>query len=132
MPVPWNFRFQSAAGGIQTSKWISEWLAGLDIASTRQNSARLMDFAAPGGVNAPAETSTADVTVVFGMISLVRLEHVGAAEINDGTTEQAAQRNNRVRRVPPGRISVQSFRHPAGDVRESANSFRAPDAEEFR
>jgi hypothetical protein len=57
-----------------------------------------MDRAAPGGVNAPAETSTADVTAVFGMISLVRLEHVGAAVTTEGTSEQAAHRNNRVER----------------------------------
>ena len=53
-----------------------------------------MDLAAPGGVNAPADTSTADVTAVFGMISLVRLEHVGAAVATEGTSEQAAQRNS--------------------------------------
>jgi hypothetical protein len=52
-----------------------------------------MDLAAPGGVKAPAETSTADVTAVFGMISAVRLEHVGAAVIIEGTREQAAHRN---------------------------------------
>jgi hypothetical protein len=55
-----------------------------------------MDLAAPGGVNAPAETSTADVTAVFGMISLVRLEHVGAAVTTEGTSEHAAHRNDLV------------------------------------
>jgi len=55
-----------------------------------------MDLAAPGGVNAPAETSTAEVTTVFGMISLVRLEHVGAAVTTAGMREQAAHRNNLV------------------------------------
>jgi hypothetical protein len=54
----------------------------------------LIDLAAPGGVNAPADTSTADVTAVFGMISAVRLEHVGAAVKSEGTREQAAHRNN--------------------------------------
>ena len=58
-----------------------------------------MDLAAPGGVNAPAETSTADVTSVFGMISLVRLEHVGAAVITVGTRDHAAHRNNLVKAV---------------------------------
>jgi len=57
-----------------------------------------MDLAAPGGVNAPAETSTADVTAVFGMISRLRLEHVGAAVSTDGTSEEAAHRNNLVER----------------------------------
>ena len=55
-----------------------------------------MDLAAPGGVNAPADTSTADVTAVFEMISLVRLEHVGAAVVTDATSEQAAHRNHLV------------------------------------
>ena len=55
-----------------------------------------MDLAAPGSVNGPAETSTADVTAVFGMISLVRLEHVGAAVNTAGTREHAAHRNNLV------------------------------------
>jgi hypothetical protein len=55
-----------------------------------------MDLAAPGGVNTPAETSMAEVTAVFGMISVVRLEHVGAAVITRGTREQAAHRNNLV------------------------------------
>ena len=58
-----------------------------------------MDLAAPGGVNAPAETSTADVTAVFGMISSVRLEHVGAAVITVGTRDQAAHRNNLVKEL---------------------------------
>ncbi len=58
-----------------------------------------MDLAAPGGVNAPAETSTAEVTTVFGMISLVRLEHVGAAVTTAGMREQAAHRNNLVKEV---------------------------------
>jgi hypothetical protein len=58
-----------------------------------------MDLAVPGGVNTPAETSTAEVTAVFGMISLVRLEHVGAAVITRGTREQAAHRNNLVNEV---------------------------------
>jgi hypothetical protein len=58
-----------------------------------------MDLAAPGGVNAPAETSTAEVTAVLGMISLVRLEHVGAAGTTEGTREQAPHRNNLVKEV---------------------------------
>jgi hypothetical protein len=64
------------AVGSQTSKWISESLVGLDTAMTRQNAGRLIELPAPEGMNAPAGTSTADVTVVFGMMSLVRLEHV--------------------------------------------------------
>jgi hypothetical protein len=44
----------------------------------------LIDLADPGGVNGPAETSTAEVTVVFGMISLVRVEQVGAAVMTAG------------------------------------------------
>src|SRR6266550_2478356 len=56
-----------------------------------------MDLAAPGGVNAPAETSTADVTVVFGMVSLVRFEHMGAAVIAGRTTEQARQTSQWIR-----------------------------------
>src|SRR5260370_39651925 len=91
-----------------------------------------MALGAPGGVKVPAGTSTADLTVVFGMSSLVRWEHVGAADITDGTTEQAAQRNNRVRKVmtcarlsaaaraPPGRIAGPSFRHPASAARWAA------------
>jgi hypothetical protein len=89
-------RFQLAGAGIQSSKWISESVAGLETAITRQKSGRLMDLAAPGGVNAPAETSTAEVTVVFGMISVVRLEHVGAAVSTWGTREQATNRTNLV------------------------------------
>ena len=58
-----------------------------------------MDLVAPGGVNAPAGTSTAEVTAVFGMISVVRLEHVGAAVITVGTRDQAAHRNNLVKEV---------------------------------
>jgi hypothetical protein len=56
-----------------------------------------MDLPAPGGINAPAATSTADITTVFGMISSVRLEHVGAAVITAGTREQAAHRNKQGR-----------------------------------
>ena len=59
-----------------------------------------MELAAPGGINAPAAMSMADITAVFGMISSVRLEHVGAAVITGGTREQAAHRNN------PGRDVV--------------------------
>jgi len=58
-----------------------------------------MVLAAPGGINAPAATSTADVTVVFGMMSCVRLEHVGAAVITGGTREHAVHRNNRGRDI---------------------------------
>jgi hypothetical protein len=54
-----------------------------------------MDLAAPGGIKAPAATSTADITAVFGMISLLRLEHVGAAIITGGTREQAEHRKKR-------------------------------------
>jgi len=56
-----------------------------------------MDRAAPGGGNAPAETSKADVTVVFGMMSLVRFEHVGAAVIVGTTSEQARQMSKWIR-----------------------------------
>ena len=58
-----------------------------------------MDLAAPGGVNAPAGASTADVMSVFGMISLVRLHHLGAAVITGGIRGPAAHRNNRAREV---------------------------------
>jgi hypothetical protein len=50
-------------------------------------------------MNGPADTSTAKVTVVFGMIRLVRLEHVGAAVTTAGTREQAAHRNRLVKEV---------------------------------
>jgi hypothetical protein len=59
-----------------------------------------MDVAAPEGINVPAATSTADIMAVFGMIGLVRLEHVGAAVTTRGTREHAAHRNN------PGRAVI--------------------------
>src|SRR4026209_1476699 len=73
------------AAGSQTSILISESLDGFKVAATRQNAGRFISDAFccvavdPGGVKVPAGTVCANVTVVFGNESPVRLSHVAAS-----------------------------------------------------
>ena len=67
LPTAWNLPFQPA-NGIHTSILMSESVDGLIVAATRQNAGRGVNVvtgpAALGGLNAPAPTRCAAVTVV--------------------------------------------------------------------
>src|SRR5579864_3359697 len=81
LPTPRYRPFQPVSGS-HTSNLISESLAGLIVAATRQNAGRFFTEAggtfSPGGINAPAATGCADVMVVSGRFSAARLSQVAA------------------------------------------------------
>src|SRR4051812_9811281 len=81
LPSPRYLPFHPVSGS-QTSILISESLAGLMVAATRQNAGIFFTDAggslAPGGMNAPAATGCADVMVVSGSLSAARLSQVAA------------------------------------------------------
>src|SRR6476646_1383160 len=81
VPCPRYLPFQPVSGS-HTSILISESLAGLIVAATRQNAGRFFTEAggslAPGGINAPVATGCADVMVVSGRFSVARLSQVAA------------------------------------------------------
>src|ERR1700760_3775300 len=81
LPSPRYLPFHPVSGS-HTSILISESLAGLIVAATRQNAGRFFTEAggalAPGGTNAPAATGCADVMVVSGKFSAARLSQVAA------------------------------------------------------
>src|SRR5580658_7105714 len=93
LPTAWNFPFHPEAGS-QTSILMSESSLGFKVAATRQNAGRSLKPTAgaavppkvlPGGVNSPAATDWASVTVVFGRDSETRLSQEAAQE-NTGNT----------------------------------------------
>ena len=59
---------------------------------TRQKAGRFRDAGVPEGLYGPAGISSAEVTVVFVMNRLMRLEHVGDAAIARGARPKAATR----------------------------------------
>src|SRR5690348_11261639 len=80
LPSPRYFPFHPESGS-QTSILISESLAGLRVAATRQNAGRPLTAAAGtpgGGPNAPASTGCASVIVASGSLSAARLSQVAA------------------------------------------------------
>src|SRR6476646_8516079 len=80
LPSPRYLPFHPESGS-QTSILISESLAGLMLAATRQNAGRFLTAAAGtpgGGTNAPASTGCASVIVVSGSLSAARLSQVAA------------------------------------------------------
>src|SRR5690242_11683232 len=82
LPCPRYLPFQPVSGS-HTSILMSESLAGLMVAVTRQNAGRfLVDGAGTpepdGGTNAPASTGCADVMVVSGSFNAARLSQVAA------------------------------------------------------
>src|SRR5215471_10446013 len=80
-PCPRYLPFHPVSGS-QTSTLMSESLAGLMVAITRQNAGRAFTEAdgvvAPGGTNAPAATCSAEVIVVSASFSVARLSQVAA------------------------------------------------------
>src|SRR6476661_8910145 len=80
-PSPRYLPFHPVSGS-HTSILISESLAGLIVAATRQNAGKFFTEAggalSPGGMNAPAATGCADVMVVSGRFSAARLSQVAA------------------------------------------------------
>src|SRR5262245_1514362 len=98
LPCPRYFPFQPVSG-IQTSILISESLAGLMVACTRQNAGRFLTEAggalAPGGTNCPAATCCAEVMVVSGSLSAARLsQEAGAAFPRTARLMRAIRRQN--------------------------------------
>src|ERR1041384_3067072 len=81
LPCPRYLPFHPVSGS-HTSILMSESLAGLRVAATRQNAGRFFTEAggalARGGMNAPAATVCASVMVVSGRLSVARLSHVAA------------------------------------------------------
>src|SRR4029077_10334544 len=82
LPSPRYLPFHPASGS-HTSILISESLAGLSVAVTRQNAGRFLVAAAGmpkvgGGTNAPASTGCAKVIVVSGSFNAARLSQVAA------------------------------------------------------
>src|SRR5215469_7858514 len=77
-PTPWYLPFQPAAG-IQISSLMSESLAGLTSAITRQKAGTslnaAMPAAPPAGANAPAATDCALVIEVSGSLRALKLSH---------------------------------------------------------
>src|SRR6185436_593267 len=93
-PPPTNSNLPFQFSGIQTSMSIWESEVGFNVAATRQNAGTVRGAAcgpppppprwplppAPGGVNVPAGTDSADVIVVLGSEMDFRFAHgVGAA-----------------------------------------------------
>src|SRR6516225_6367485 len=82
LPTPWYLPFQPVTG-IHTSILISESLAGLSSAVTRQKAGASLNTAGfgagLGNSNAPAATTCADVMVVSGSLSVLKLSHVEAS-----------------------------------------------------
>src|SRR6266853_5357782 len=82
LPSPRYFPFQPVSGS-HISILMSESLAGLIVAVTRQNAGRFLADAAgtpepDGGTNAPASTGCASVMVVSGSFNAARLSQVAA------------------------------------------------------
>src|SRR5215831_16861427 len=82
LPTPWYLPFQPATG-IHTSILMSESLAGLISAVTRQRAGASLNTAGfgagLGSSNAPAATTCADVMVVSGSLRALKLSHVEAS-----------------------------------------------------
>src|SRR5882724_10785251 len=81
LPTAWNLPFQPDAGN-QTSILMSESLVGFSVAATRQNAGSAEKSPASpcaSGVNAPACTDAAIVTVPWGSAIFARSLHVPAA-----------------------------------------------------
>src|SRR5579863_2897850 len=77
LPTLRNLPFQSEAGN-QTSKRISESAGGRITPARRQNAGSLSRGLPDGGVNLPAGTACAVVTVVFGSFAVLRLAQSAA------------------------------------------------------
>src|SRR5689334_4930892 len=97
LPCPRYLPFQPVSGS-HTSILMSESLAGLMVAVTRQNAGRFLADAAgtpepDGGTNAPAATGCADVMVVSGSFNAARLSQVAArAECAPAISRNKAKR----------------------------------------
>src|SRR5579859_1335767 len=82
LPSPRYLPFHPASGS-HTSILISESLAGLSVAATRQNAGRFLVATAGmpnagGATNAPASTCCAKLIVVSGSFNAARLSQVAA------------------------------------------------------
>ena len=69
---------------------MSESLVGRAVASTRQNAGSVIAVCAPGGVNGPAVTRSADLIVTFGIVSAARLAQVVPVDAAGITTRWRA------------------------------------------
>src|SRR3954447_12513197 len=69
LPVPSSLPFQLDPAGIHTSIAIRESADGVATAAIRQNAGTVSGRVVPGGVNGPAGTSSAAVTVASGSVS---------------------------------------------------------------
>src|SRR6187551_2321923 len=85
LPVAWNLPFHLEAGS-HTSILMSDCGEGVSVAATRQKAGRSLNCAPPpprppacGGVNAPAATDCAIVTVAFSNFSDESISHDCAA-----------------------------------------------------
>src|SRR5271165_4314890 len=87
-PTSWNFPFQPDSGS-QVSDLMSESREGAMVMVTRQNAGRSANpsSAPAGGLNRPAETTCADVMVVFGSLTNARRAHEASVTggLSDGT-----------------------------------------------
>src|SRR5688500_3247045 len=77
LPTAWSLPFQLAAGS-HTSILMSESPDGFSVAATRQNAGggfAACALGAPSGVNWPAASASASVTVPFGNVSELSSAH---------------------------------------------------------
>src|SRR5687767_446348 len=90
-PTPANLPFQFSRG-IQTSNAMCESDVGRISPVTRQNGGRFRsESGAPGGVNAPRVTRSADAIVVFSSFTVASCSHcVGAAVVTRAGRVQAS------------------------------------------
>src|SRR5579871_190977 len=113
LPSPRYLPFHPVSGS-HTSILISESLAGLIVAATRQNAGRFFTEAggtlSPGGINAPAATACANVMVVSGRFSAARLSQVAATakpgvarRISTKASKQVCTRRTSFTNIPPDR-----------------------------
>src|SRR6185503_7248226 len=102
LPVDWNLPFHPAAGS-HTSILMSESGEGVSVAATRQKAGRSLNCAPPprppacGGVNAPAATDCAVVTVAFSSLSEESISHDCAATGRALNTRSAGRIAKRMR-----------------------------------
>src|SRR6516162_8348753 len=94
-PTPWYLPFHPVVG-IHTSILMSESGAGLISAMTRQKSGNCLTSGRVGAAKVPAATTCAEVIVVSGSLSPLKLSHDAA---RDGAAAKATKSSSRFKRM---------------------------------